>query len=106
MFRRRSLNWEMSAPATNARSPAPRRMTTRIASSPARSAMYPGMSCHISWLTALRRSGLLKVIQPIGPSLCISSPEVSVIALSSHRGMNVGGEYLAFGRRAQGRPPC
>jgi hypothetical protein len=27
--------------------------------------------------------GLLKVIQPIGPSLCISSPGVSVIALSS-----------------------
>jgi len=67
-FRRRSLNWEMSAPATKAASPAPRRITTRMAGSAARSATYSGMACHISWLTALRFSGWLKVIQPMGPS--------------------------------------
>ncbi len=82
MLRRRSLNWEMSAPATNAWSPAPRRTTTRIASSLARSRTYSGMSCHISRLTALRFSGWLKMIQPIGPSFSSSSFGVSLMALS------------------------
>src|SRR6187402_157869 len=80
-LRRRSLNCEMSAPATKACSPAPRRITTRIASSAARSATYSGMACHISWLTALRFSGWLKVIQPIGPSFCISSFSVFTVAV-------------------------
>jgi hypothetical protein len=80
MLRRRSLNWEMSAPDTNAASPAPRRMTTRMASSVARSSTYFGISSHISWLTALRFSGWLNTIQPIGPSFSSSSFGVSLMS--------------------------
>jgi hypothetical protein len=34
------------------------------------------MASHISWLTALRFSGWLKMIQPMAPSFCISSLSV------------------------------
>src|SRR5712692_5497303 len=44
------------------------------------------MSCHISRLTALRFSGWLKMIQPIGSSFCSRSFGVSLMALSC-RGM-------------------
>src|SRR5882672_11185290 len=87
-LRRRSLNWEMSAPATKAVSPAPRRITTRIAGSAARSRTYSGMRCHISWLTALRLCGWLKVIQPIGPSFSISSVSAWVVTVSLMGGLS------------------
>jgi hypothetical protein len=80
MLRRRSLNCEMSAPATKAWSPAPRRITTRMASSLVSSRTCSGICCHISWLTALRFSGWLNTIQPIGPSF--SSSSLSVMGIS------------------------
>jgi hypothetical protein len=40
---------------------------------------HSGISCHISWLTALRFSGWLKMIQPIGPSFSINSFGVPLI---------------------------
>ena len=43
------------------------------------------MASHISWLTAFRFSGWLKMIQPIGPSFSTSSFGVSVIAFSLSR---------------------
>src|SRR5215813_10484338 len=96
MFFRLSLNCEMSAPDTNDWSPPPRRMTTRMASSLARSLTYSGMSSHISWLTALRFSGWLNTIQPIAPSF--SSRSLSLIASprtpdcpSGPRGFGAGG---------------
>src|SRR5712691_9216396 len=76
MLRRRSLNCEMSAPETNDSSPATRSTTTRMASSAVSSRTYSGMASHISRLTALRFSGWLKTIQPIGPSFCIKSLSV------------------------------
>ena len=87
-LRRRSLNWEMSAPATKAVSPAPRRITTRIAGSAERSRTYSGMRCHISWLTALRLCGWLKVIQPIGPSFSISSVSAWLVTVSLMGGLS------------------
>src|SRR5258706_4289000 len=43
------------------------------------------MSCHISWLTAFRFAGWLKMIQPIGPSFSSSSGAVAVMGASSWR---------------------
>src|SRR5215467_5004332 len=79
MLRRRSLNCEMSAPATKALSPAPRMMTTRMASSVARSWTYFGMSSQVSTPTAFRFSGRLKMIQPMGPSFSIKRLGVSLM---------------------------
>src|SRR4029450_901009 len=69
----------MSAPATKAWSPAPRRTTTRMVSWGASPCTYAGIICHISRLTAFRFSGWLKMTQPIGPSLCSTSFGVSLI---------------------------
>src|SRR5437773_7175678 len=108
MLRRRSLNWVMSAPATKAWSPAPRRTTTRMASSLDRSCTYSGIICHISRLTAFRFSGWLKMIQPIGPSLCSKSFGVSLIGAllwSDVRAMyrvQPARRKLSAGRRAVG----
>src|SRR5207247_8902344 len=63
-------NCEMSAPEMNASSPAPRIKSTRRSLSSATCATKPGRACHISILTALRRSGRLKVIQARGGSFC------------------------------------
>src|SRR4030095_3512351 len=41
------------------------------------------MSCHISWLTAFRFSGWLKMIQPMGPSFSSSSGAVALMGASS-----------------------
>src|SRR5437867_794032 len=60
----------MSAPEMNASSPAPRIKSTRRSLSSATCATKPGRACHISILTALRRSGRLKVIQARGGSFC------------------------------------
>src|SRR5205814_22431 len=49
--------------------PAPESTATRIASSPANASRILGTACHMSTETALCRAGLLKVIQPIAPSL-------------------------------------
>src|SRR5713226_10285349 len=102
MLRRRSLNCEMSAPATKALSPAPRRMTTRIASSVARSCTYFGISSHISWLTAFRFSGWLKTIQPIGPSFSSSSFGVSLMGLSSKRSRSMHHQAAVHADRLAG----
>src|SRR5216684_976785 len=59
----------MSAPETKALPPAPDSTTTRIAGSLAKSARISFAACHISSEVALSRSGLLKIIVPIGPSL-------------------------------------
>jgi hypothetical protein len=37
------------------------------------------MSCHISWLTAFRFSGWLKMIQPIAPSFSSSKGAVALM---------------------------
>src|SRR6266545_5039360 len=62
-----------------------------MASSVARSLTYFGISSHISWLTALRFSGWLKTIQPIGPSFSISSLSVSLMSGSLLVGPPRGG---------------
>ena len=64
-----SSNSEMSAPDTNALSPAPASTMTRTAGSASKSAMIFGIACHMSNDTALRFSGWLKIIQPMPPSL-------------------------------------
>src|SRR5467141_1780604 len=46
------------------------------------------MSCHISWLTAFRFSGWLKMIQPIGPSFSNKSFGVSLMRVSWARGIS------------------
>ncbi len=50
-------------------SPAPVKTTTRTSGSASKAASTSGIARHMSSETALRRSGLLKIIQPIGPSL-------------------------------------
>src|SRR5215831_5824149 len=90
MLRRRSLNCEMSAPATKALSPAPRMMTTRMASSVARSWAYFGMSSQVSTPTAFRFSGRLKMIQPMGPSFSIKRLGASLMGGLLGRGMVTG----------------
>src|SRR3990172_8474532 len=69
----------MSAPEINVFSPAPRITITCITGSAAKSASIPGIAAHISYVTALRRSGLLKIIQPIGPSFFDSSDGVVMV---------------------------
>src|SRR5262249_32296541 len=68
-FARAVSNCEISAPETNALSPAPASTTTRIAGSASNAESTFGIPAHISTETALRRSGLLKISQPIAPSL-------------------------------------
>ena len=62
-------NSEMSAPDTNARSPAPASTITRTSGSASNAATIFGTAAHISSDTALCFSGWLKIIQPIPPSL-------------------------------------
>ena len=62
-------NSEMSAPDTNAVSPMPRSTTTRTCGSFSNASMMSGTAAHMSVEHALRRAGLLKISQPIGPSI-------------------------------------
>ena len=66
---RRFSNSEMSAPETNALSPAPAITTTRTSGSSRKSCRIVGIASCISMLSAFRRAGLLKIIQPAPPSL-------------------------------------
>ena len=65
-------NSEMSAPETKALSPAPCMTTTRTSSSAWNRSTMSTMARFISIFMALRRSGLLKVIQPT-PSVTVAS---------------------------------
>src|SRR5687768_14020842 len=58
----------MSAPATNAFSPAPVRITTRVVSSEAAASMAVLNSFRVCALSAFRTLGRLKVIVVTGPS--------------------------------------
>src|SRR5688572_1193038 len=64
---RPASNLEMSAPETNALSPAPDRTITRIALSAAKSSSTCAAASDISGETALRFSGLLKISEPTAP---------------------------------------
>src|SRR6266403_1198599 len=57
-------NWLISAPETNALSPAPTRTTTRTSGSSRNSISACPSPCHMSSDMALRFSGLLKVMTP------------------------------------------
>src|SRR5258708_39918735 len=61
----------MSAPDTNAWSPAPVTTTTRMAGSFSNSSMMTGIASHMSEEVALRLAGLLKMSLPTGP--CFSA---------------------------------
>src|SRR5258707_13109975 len=73
----------MSAPETKALPPAPERTTTRIELSLAKSCRISSAASHISSEVALCRSGLLKIIDPIGPSLRESILSVAMATHSS-----------------------
>src|SRR6201990_467998 len=73
----------MSAPDTKALPPAPVTTTTRMLLSVLKSSRKPSAASHISSETALWRSGLLKVREPILPSLRDSI--LSVIERSLNR---------------------
>src|SRR5215207_221572 len=62
-------NSEMSAPDTNARSPAPASTIARTCGSASNAVTIFGTAAHISSDTALCFSGWLKIIQPIPLSL-------------------------------------
>src|SRR5262245_1964839 len=66
---RRFSNSEMSAPDTNARSPAPASTMARTCGSASKAATIFGTAAHMSSDTALSFSGWLKIIQPIPPSV-------------------------------------
>ena len=68
-FERFLANWLISAPETNALSPAPVSTTTRTASSAANASRISTSPCHISIDMALRFSGWLNVTSPTPPSL-------------------------------------
>jgi len=53
-------------------------MITRTSGSSVNACRTSGIDCHISSETALCRAGLLKIIQPTGPSLRATSFSVSV----------------------------
>src|SRR5579863_4617069 len=72
----------MSAPETNALSPAPVNTTTRTSLSAANVSSARLAASHISSDTALSRSGLLKVTMPTPASLRASSLSVCVIIRS------------------------
>src|SRR5690242_8966410 len=95
-------NSEISAPATNALSPAPRTTITRTSGSASSSVTISVIACHIAFETALRRSGLLKIIQPIEP--CFSSNILSVrlaIGLDPSLGALYGASFLSFAGEVQ-----
>ena len=62
----------MSLPETNALSPAPRKMTTRISGLLARESQILLSSSYIGQVSALRAAGLLKVTHATFPSICRS----------------------------------
>ena len=65
---RRFSNSDISAPDTNAFSPAPAITATRISLSAWKSVIMSPIAVHISRESAFRRAGLLKTIQPTWPS--------------------------------------
>ena len=67
------------------RSPAPCSTITRTAGSLSNRSRMVGIASHISSDTALRRAGLLKVIQPIGPSMRASILSVGRLIMAGHR---------------------
>src|SRR5205823_14503701 len=85
----------MSAPAVNARWPAPRNTTTRTASSAAYDASTRGSSASMARLIALRFSWLSKMIQPIpSATSVISSPLTSTH--TSPPLVVVGSQHVVF----------
>ena len=69
---RSSSNCEMSAPETKALSPAPVKHHHPHVGIGLEGGQHSGIARHMSSEMALRRSGLLKIIQPIGGSRPIS----------------------------------
>src|SRR5215470_5324172 len=76
-FARSVSNSAMSAPAANAFSPAPRRITQRSDSSPSRRAKISASAPHMPLSRAFSRSGLFSVTVAIAPSRATRTDSVS-----------------------------
>ena len=71
-------NWLISAPETNALSPAPNRITTRTSGSSRSSTSALPSPSHMSSDMALRFSGLLKVMTPTPSSIALQDLAVGI----------------------------
>ena len=80
---RRVANSEMSAPAMNVSSPAPRNTMTRTRGSAASLSTALGMACHMSSVIAFLRAGLSTSIQPMRSSMAVAIRAVRVSAALS-----------------------
>src|SRR6267142_6862694 len=91
----------MSAPETNALSPAPTRITTRTSGSSRNSTRARPSPCHMSSDMALRFAGLLKVMTPTpSVTLCRILPsawDLSVVLATFSIGAAFADESSTFG---------